>query len=117
MILYVEDDALLQMDGSQVLEAAGYQVVLASDGDEACAALRRHGDDLSALMTDIRLGGSIDGWAVAEFGRTIIERLPVLYMTGSEGGDFAARGVARGLMVLKPFCWPEILRSVSVLLH
>lgn len=117
LILYVEDDALLQLDGQIMLEAAGHEVILAADGLEGCEALRRHGPRLDVLLTDVQLGGAVDGWELAEFGRAINEELPVLYMTGSEGGEFSARSVAQAVIFLKPFAWPEVLRSVSGLLH
>jgi DNA-binding response OmpR family regulator len=116
LILYVEDDAVLQVDGEMALKSAGYDVVLAADGAEGCAAIRKHGMRLSVLMTDIRLAGPVDGWEVAELGRSINERLPVLYMTGSESEEFAARGVAQGVLVSKPFAWPDVIRSVGALL-
>lgn len=115
LILYAEDDALLQADGELALQSAGYEVVLAADGEDACSALRRLGTRLSLLMTDICLGGPVDGWQVAELGRTINARLPVLYMTGTDGADFARRAVAQGVMFGKPFGWPQVLRAVELL--
>jgi CheY-like chemotaxis protein len=117
LILYVEDDAILQMDGGLVLQSAGYEVQLAGDGAEACATLQRLGQHLSMLMTDIQLGGSVDGWDVADMARAINENVPVLYMTGSESGAFAARGATQGVMISKPFGWPQVLRSISDLLR
>lgn len=117
LILYVEDDALLQTDGEAVLTSAGYEVVLAMDGAEGCEALRRLGERVSALITDVRLQGAIDGWQVAAFGRGMIENLPVVYVTASEADDFATRGVAQSLLVSKPFDWPQVVSSVSLLLR
>jgi CheY-like chemotaxis protein len=116
LILYVEDDAVLQVDGESVLLAAGYDVLLANDGTEGCEILRERGAELCALITDIHLAGDIDGWQVASLGREINQALPVLYVTASERRSFAERGVPQSELVAKPFEWPHILRTVSMLL-
>ena len=114
-VLYVEDDAILQLDGEACLIAEGYDVVVASDGREACACLREPGVGFDALITDIEMPG-FTGWHVAELGRSISCDLAVIYVTGQAACDFRARGVARSLMVLKPFAWSGLMTSLSSLL-
>ena len=43
LILYIEDDALLQIDGDAALKAAHHDVLSASDGEAGCALIGRHG--------------------------------------------------------------------------
>jgi CheY-like chemotaxis protein len=116
LVLYVEDDAVLQLDGEIALTEAGHDVLLAGDGAEACALLRHWGRRLDALVTDIDLPGAVDGWEVAELAREFREELPVVYATASEAAAVAARGVPLSLVVRKPFAWPQVVRCVATLL-
>jgi CheY-like chemotaxis protein len=115
-ILYVEDDAVLQIDGEASLLAAGYDVVLASDGPSACAYLREPGARFDALITDIDLPGDLKGWEVAEVGREVTDALPVVYVSGAARFDFQRMSVPRSLMVPKPFTWAHLVTSLSGLM-
>ncbi|MGF3026362.1 hypothetical protein ACQVP2_26510 [Methylobacterium aquaticum] len=44
----------------------GVATLTASSGEAALALLRQHGERINWLLTDIRLPGAVDGWAVAE---------------------------------------------------
>jgi len=117
LILFIEDDELLQVDGQMVLRDAGYDVALASTGADACVLLERHCDRVSALVTDINLRGPMSGWQVAEAARRLNGALPVLYVSASEHGDFAARGVPGGGWVSKPFGWSEVTRAIAAMVR
>ena len=116
LVLYVEDDALLQLDGEIALTEAGHDVLLARDGVEGCDLLRKWGRRLDALVTDIDLPGGVDGWAVAELAREFRDELPVIYATAAPRAEVAARGVPNSLMTPKPFEWPQLVRNVALLL-
>jgi CheY-like chemotaxis protein len=116
LILYTEDDAIMQTDGYAVLGDAGYEVMTASTGAEAIARLREQGARVSALITDINLSGQAEGWSVAEAGRAIRGSLPVIYVSSSDRGVLAVRGVQGGIWVSKPFEWPRLLRTMSGML-
>lgn len=115
-VLYVEDEALLQIDGEASLTAAGYDVVVAGDGPEACGHLAERGARFDALITDIDLPGALTGWQVADLGRAISDRLSVIYVTGHAAGDYGALGVERSLIVPKPFAWLPMVASLAGLL-
>lgn len=115
-ILYVEDDCLLQVDGEAWLRDAGYDVILASDGECASQYLRQDGAGFDALISDIDLPGEIKGWHIAALGREINAHLPVIYVTGQAVADFPSRGVANSLMEPKPFEWARLLSSLSALI-
>ena len=115
-ILYVEDQPLLQLDGEGSLTAAGFEVVVASDGEEACAHLRSPGAGFDGLVTDIDLPRAAKGWRVAELGREIASGLAVIYVTGEAGPDFARLGVPSSLLVPKPFAWDHLVPRLSRLL-
>ena len=116
LILYVDDDVVLQLDAQAMLEAAGHEVIVASSGREACALMCAQGERLDALLTDINLGSGIDGWKVAEAGRDIRLSLPVLYLSGSDRGAFAAHGVADSAWISKPLEWGRVVEQVEAML-
>jgi len=115
-ILYVEDHALLQLDGEGWLTAAGFDVVVASDGEEACAHLREPGPGFDGLVTDIDLPGAAKGWRVAELGREIAPGLAVIYVTNAGGPDFERMGVPHSVLMPKPFEWDHLVPELSRLL-
>lgn len=118
IILYVEDDPLLQADGSATLRDFGYNVLTASDGAAACALLRSAYPSVSALVTEINLQGDVEGWHVAEVGRVVNPRLAVLYTSAADRADFLVRGVRDSIWTAKPFTWPGLIRTIeSMLLH
>ena len=63
-ILVVEDDPLIREFVVETLREEGYDVVHASNGEEALAWCKRQAADV--LITDIRLPGQVDGWQIAE---------------------------------------------------
>lgn len=63
-LLVVEDDGLIRMDIVDMLVDAGYQVLEAANADQALKVLERE-PDISALLTDIDMPGSINGIRLA----------------------------------------------------
>ena len=63
-ILLVEDECLVRVTLAEMLGEAGYDVVEAATGDEACCLIQEvNGFDV--LLTDIQMPGSADGIDVA----------------------------------------------------
>jgi CheY-like chemotaxis protein len=80
-ILLVEDENLIRVTLAEMLEEAGYHVVEASTGDEACTLIRGvNGFDV--LLTDIQMPGSADGIDVAHHFQAHHPNAPVVFMTG-----------------------------------
>ena len=84
--LVVEDEGLLRLELSEELSAAGWQAREAASGEEALRLLeklRNDGERPDFLITDIRLGGPVDGWQVAETYRRSWPSLPVIYVSAN----------------------------------
>lgn len=64
LVLIVEDEALVRMYGSDVLESAGFEVLEAATADEAVVLLEQH--DVHLLFSDIDMPGSMDGLELAQ---------------------------------------------------
>lgn len=62
-ILVVEDDGLIRMDLVDTLSDVGFDVLDAGNADQALAILEKH--NVSALLTDIDMPGSMNGIALA----------------------------------------------------
>lgn len=65
IIMVVEDEALIRMQGVDMLEAAGFDVVEASNADEALSLLNNV-PDVQLMFSDVDMPGSMNGVALAE---------------------------------------------------
>jgi CheY-like chemotaxis protein len=56
----------------QMLESGGFDVIAAPSGDAALQLLVDSEAQFAGLITDIRLGDGIDGWALARKARELV---------------------------------------------
>ncbi|HEV7380977.1 MAG TPA: response regulator, partial [Dyadobacter sp.] len=78
-ILIVEDEAVIGMYVSDLLESQGYQVIeVVDNGREALAVFQRNHVDL--LLCDIHLKGDWDGIETVK-KLTEVREVPVIYLT------------------------------------
>lgn len=117
MLLLAEDEALICLAMEQVLQDGGFEVVTASSGDAALALLLAGQNSYSGLITDIRLGSGIDGWAVARKARELSPDICVIYVTGDSAADWPAQGVPGSMVMQKPVPDAQLLTGISVLLN
>jgi DNA-binding response OmpR family regulator len=116
IILVIEDDRDLQMMVEDALRDGGYEPAIAGSGEEALTLLKAFRTKYSALVTDIRLLGRLDGWRVARGAREIDPSFPVLYITGGGGDEWPTRGVPDSVLLNKPFSPDELVSAVAKLL-
>jgi len=116
IILVIEDDRDLQMMVEDALRDGGYEPAIAGSGEEALTLLKAFRTKYSALVTDIRLLGRLDGWRVARGAREIDPSFPVLYITGGGGDEWPTRGVQDSVLLNKPFSPDELVAAVTKLL-
>ena len=64
VVLIVEDDLLIRLHAAQIIEEAEFDVIEASNADEAIAILEAR-SDITVLFTDIQMPGSMDGLKLA----------------------------------------------------
>jgi CheY-like chemotaxis protein len=83
VILVVEDDQLIQDMVEEALTEGGYELAIATSGEEAVTLLKGNKANYRALVTDINLLGKLDSWEVARAAREIDPRFPIIYMTGA----------------------------------
>ncbi len=112
-ILLVEDNPALRQMIWQKLDALGYTVLRAGDGEEALALAGAHAGPIDLLLTDVvmpKLGGS----ELAERMRALRPNVRVLFMSGYTDGAIAHHGVLQAGVALleKPFGGAQLVQAV-----
>lgn len=99
VVLLVEDEPLVRMFGTDVLEDAGFAVVEAANGDEALVLLESRAD-IRVLFTDVDMPGSLNGFQLARLAKARWPHVGVLIVSGQmrpgpgdmpEGGHFVGK--------------------------
>ena len=80
VLLLAEDEAMLRLLATEMLEEAGFQVFEAADGVEGLELLKSH-PEISLLVSDIKMP-RMDGYALAEAALGLKPALKILLMTG-----------------------------------
>lgn len=101
IVAVAEDEYLIASALEYELVEAGFDVVTFPTGDAAVQWLSAGGQP-HVLLTDIRMPGAHDGWALAHRAREIWPNLPVIYVSGDSGASWTERGVPNSKMLPKP---------------
>lgn len=116
VLLYVEDEVLIQLMLVTALEEAGFSVLIANRGQDALTMLESKFQDLNGLITDVNLGPGPDGWDVARTARELVAGIPVVYVSAASEHEWTARGVPSSVMITKPFVPAQAVVAISSLL-
>jgi two-component system, cell cycle response regulator CpdR len=117
LVLLVEDEFLIRDLVQTSLEDADFAVVTAGHGGEAIQFLDVDRPNVSALITDVRLGEGPDGWAVARYARKLKPGLPIIYFSGRSAEDWPSEGVPNSLFLQKPLTAPQIVKAVQTIVN
>jgi DNA-binding response OmpR family regulator len=115
-VLFVEDEDLIREMTADELKEAGYELVVAENGDEALEALDNDADPFCALVTDVNLGEGADGWEVGKRARELDGELPVIYMSGASAHEWHSKGVPDSVLLNKPFTPSQLIAAIGRLL-
>lgn len=112
-LLVIEDEAPLRANLVRILNAEGYRVLTAADGDEGIRRAREERPDL--VICDI-LMPRLDGYGVLALLRSQPETatIPFIFLTASADKEDFARGLQSGAndYVTKPFKIADLLAAV-----
>ncbi len=119
-VLVVDDDGDMRCLAKQALEAGGFTVDVAENGDTAVAMVR--GAEYAAVLMDLQMP-AMDGFAVA-VGIRALERelqrspVPILPFSSDPAAENREQRVAVGMTgyVPKPVQYEELLRIVKLTL-
>jgi two-component system, response regulator PdtaR len=116
-ILVVEDEALIRMSTVATLEDAGYCVLEAQNSPEALQILSRHAE-ISILLTDVRMGGPMDGLALVAQVRLDHPAIRAIVVSGTTTATEAIDAGALGFLT-KPYMAQTLVQAVhdTVLRH
>jgi len=100
--LAVDDDPIILMDVSAILEDAGFRCHEAVDGDAALRLLAGQADGVTLLFSDVEMPGSIDGFALA---RHVAKEWPWIEIVIASGRIVPEPGNMpdRATFISKPF--------------
>jgi len=115
-ILVAEDDASIRLGLTDALEAEGYRVALAANGDEAMKHFRAESPDL--LLLDIMMPRK-SGYDVCREIRRENQEIPILMLTAKGEEIDKVLGLELGAddYVTKPFGVRELLARIAAALR
>ena len=101
LVLVVEDEPLLLIMATDMIEDAGFSVVSATNADEALTILEKR-RDVRIVFTDVRMPGSMNGLA---FAATVRDRFPPIEIIVTSGHErpVSSQLPERGVFLGKPY--------------
>ena len=116
-ILVVDDERAVRDSLRRALELEGYEIELATNGQEALYRLSANSDP-DAVILDVLMPG-MDGIEVCRRVRRGGNRLPILMLTARDAVENRVEGLDAGAddYVTKPFALEELLARVRALLR
>ena len=113
-VLLAEDEEAIRRLTIRTLEAAGYHVLVAQDGEEAVSLFTAHAEEVALAIIDVVMP-RVGGREAAQRMRGMKPGLPVLFASGY-GAEAAVTRAALSLpgtaLVQKPFNLNGLLRMV-----
>lgn len=115
-LLLIEDDAALRLTLARQLEADGYRVDQARDGEEGLFLAREYPVDL--LIVDLGLP-KLNGMTIVQRLRQDGSALPILILTARSSWQDKVVGLEAGAddYLVKPFEYPELVARIKALLR
>ncbi len=115
-LLLIEDEAALRLTLARRLEADGYRVDQAADGEDGLFQAREYPVDLA--IVDLGLP-KVNGLSIVQHLRADGRTLPILILTARGGWQDKVTGLEAGAddYLVKPFEYPELAARVKALLR
>ena len=115
-VLVVDDEASIRALLSATLRLTGFEVRVASGGQEALSAAAEFAPDLVVL--DVMMP-DLDGFAVAQGLRASGQPVPVLFLTARDSVEDRISGLTVGAddYVAKPFSLEEVVLRIRAILR
>jgi len=115
-ILIVDDEKAIRNCLSEMISFMGFDVAVASSGDEALNLF--HIDSFDLVLTDLEMP-DMDGWALALHIKEKWPHIPVVLITGAEERYVMERMKESCVdyVLFKPFALWEIQKTLKTLLE
>ena len=111
VVLVVEDEPMIRMAATALVEELGYRVYEAGSADEAILLLEAHAE-ITIVFTDIQMAGTMDGLGLA---RLAADRWPPLRFIIVSGvlSPMADEMPVGAIFLSKPYAQDAIARSLD----
>ena len=116
-ILVVDDEPAVRKVQTWVLERAGYDVLSASDGQEAVEIFEREGDSIDCVLLDLSMP-RLDGEETLHALRKLRGDVCVVLTSGFTEREMLERSGANSFnaVMQKPFAKAELLKTIHEVL-
>ena len=115
IVLVVDDEVLIRLAVSDFLRERGYQVVEATNGEEA-QAIFAVGEPIDLLFSDINLGRGANGFALAAWVTQNHPRVHIVLTSGHASSAVEASDLAHVAFLAKPYAFAEVADRIQRLL-
>ncbi|BAT19977.1 MULTISPECIES: response regulator [Asaia] len=114
-VLVVEDQVLLRLYVSEMIEQAGYNVISAEDADEALAVLCKN-PQIRAVFSDFEMPSTMTG---LDLGHHLSRTRPdvAFVLTSGRRAPDSFSLPPRSLFVSKPFLESDVCAALAQLVH
>ena len=106
---------LVRMPIAEYLRDCGYNVVEAANAKQAIALMDSDGP-VSLVFSDVRMPGTMDGFALAEWFGSHYPGVPVLLTSGYGGRTVPPASASGGKFIDKPYSQTQVARRIAALL-
>jgi CheY-like chemotaxis protein len=110
--LLVDDDIAYRQVLGEMLTEEGWDVIETSTGEDALTFSGIEGKP-SLLVTDINLGGGMDGWALGRLARDQWPDVGLLFISGENQRHQQHHHLLQEVFLLKPFRRSDFLTAVA----
>ncbi len=112
-ILLVEDEDLVRDMTARILNQSGYQVLVATTGEEALNLVQLYAEDIDAALLDLVLPG-MTGREIHAAITHHLPAIPTLFMSGFDplGSSDHDNRELPGPLLAKPFSRPQLLTAL-----
>ncbi|PIS18421.1 MAG: hypothetical protein COW19_04210 [Zetaproteobacteria bacterium CG12_big_fil_rev_8_21_14_0_65_55_1124] len=116
-ILLVDDEEDMRVTSGEVLKDMGYQVLIASDGEDALQMFSLHQNDIRLVISDIVMP-KMGGIELAKAIRRLDKKLPIIFATGYAKDQAMSDEdqVENSTIISKPFSYKKLSQLILKLI-
>ena len=117
-VLLIDDEDVVRVTGRRMLERAGFDVILARDGEEGLALFRENLDSIVCVLLDLTMPGMGGEQTYREL-RRVRSDVKVIMSSGYNEQDVTQRFVGKGLagFIQKPYSSDDLLAELRRVLE
>ncbi|MDQ6973103.1 MAG: ATP-binding protein [Mariprofundaceae bacterium] len=117
-VLVADDESLLRVAASEMLEKLNYRPVVVEDGAAALNYIREHKDEVSIALLDLIMPGMGGAHAAGEI-RKLSPELPIIFVTGYNLSATGSKDLQLpdSRIVTKPYAIAYLSKVMNEMLH